>query len=92
MPSPRRTCSDRSLIFPSLNSTRKSPAPRSDELYGFERLEHSLRRHRNGSAAELKRGLLSDLDDYTGGSERDDDLTLLVLRLPEAEADAEAGG
>ena len=54
----------------------------SDELYGFERLEESLRRHGAGSAQGLCDGILADLETYTGGAEREDDLTLLVLRLP----------
>ena len=54
----------------------------SDELYGFERLEESLRRHGDGSAQDLCHGILADLEIYTAGAERDDDLTLLVLRLP----------
>ncbi|MCP4204353.1 MAG: PP2C family protein-serine/threonine phosphatase [bacterium] len=54
----------------------------TDELFGFERLERSLKRHAGGSVQELRRGVLADLDEFTGPGPRDDDLTVLVLRLP----------
>ena len=63
----------------------------SDEPYGFERLEESLARHRNGSAGDLRRGILTDLEAYTGGGERDDDLTLLVLRFPWRDEESSKG-
>jgi hypothetical protein len=56
--------------------------PEGDELFGFERLEHSLQRHAGGSVQELRRGVLADLDEFTGPGPRDDDLTVLVLRMP----------
>ena len=55
----------------------------SDDLYGFERLERSLRRHAGGSVQQLKQGVLDDLEEFTGFGPREDDLTLLVLRLPQ---------
>jgi hypothetical protein len=54
----------------------------SDDLYGFERLERSLRRHAGGSVHDLRRGVLEDLEQFTGAGPREDDLTILVLRLP----------
>ncbi|MDH3745450.1 MAG: PP2C family protein-serine/threonine phosphatase, partial [Acidobacteriota bacterium] len=54
----------------------------SEELFGFERLEQSLRRHAGGSVGSLQRGVLSDLEEFTGAAPRDDDLTVLALRLP----------
>jgi len=54
----------------------------SDEPFGFDRLEDSLRRHAGESVQALRRGVLSDLDEFTGPGPRDDDLTVLALRLP----------
>jgi sigma-B regulation protein RsbU (phosphoserine phosphatase) len=54
----------------------------SDELYGFERLEESLRRHAAGGPRALRDGLLADLDRFTGGAPREDDQTIVVLRVP----------
>ncbi len=56
--------------------------PGSDELFGFDRLERSLRRHAGGSVRELRRGVLADLEEFTGSGPREDDLTVLVLRVP----------
>jgi len=53
-----------------------------DELFGFDRLERSLERHAGGSVQELRRGVLADLDEFTGPGPREDDLTVLVLRIP----------
>jgi hypothetical protein len=54
----------------------------SDELYGFDRLEDSLRRHAAGGPAALRDGVLADLERFTAGAPREDDQTILVLRLP----------
>ena len=56
----------------------------SEELYGFERLEESLRRHAGKSPEALRDGVLADVERFVGRSRREDDLTLLVLRLPAA--------
>ena len=54
----------------------------STDLYGFQRLEESLRRHAGESVDRLRDGVLADLVRFTGPSPREDDQTLLVLRLP----------
>jgi sigma-B regulation protein RsbU (phosphoserine phosphatase) len=54
----------------------------SDELYGFDRLEDSLRRHAAGGPAALRDGVLADLEEFTRGAPREDDQTILALRLP----------
>lgn len=54
---------------------------KSDESYGFERLEKSLARHAAGSVETLQKGVLADLDRFTGAMPREDDLTVLVLRV-----------
>ncbi len=56
---------------------------KSDESYGFERLEASLARHAAGSVEALQRGVLADLDRFIGAMPREDDLTVLVLRVAE---------
>ena len=53
-----------------------------DEIFGFARLEESLRRHAGKSVEGLRDGVLEDVERFTGGGERDDDQTILVLRLP----------
>ncbi len=54
----------------------------SDDLFGFDRLEESLRRHSRGGAAHLKDGVLRDVRRFTGTDTREDDQTILVLKLP----------
>jgi Stage II sporulation protein E (SpoIIE) len=55
-----------------------------DEQFGFDRLEASLRRHAGQGPERVRDGVLADLRDFTGDGPREDDLTLLVLRLPAA--------
>jgi hypothetical protein len=54
----------------------------SEELFGFERLEASLTRHANQSVEGLRDGVLVDVAGFTGPVPREDDQTILVLRLP----------
>ena len=62
----------------------------SQELFGFDRLADSLARHAGRDAEGIRQGVLADLADFVGvGSgaaledvPREDDLTVLVLRLP----------
>lgn len=56
--------------------------PATEELYGFVRLEESLRRHAGRDAPGLRDGILEDVGRFTGGGPQEDDLTVLVLRLP----------
>jgi hypothetical protein len=53
-----------------------------DEPYGFPRLSASLERHAGGSPEALVRGVLEDLAAFAGRAEREDDVTLVALRLP----------
>jgi sigma-B regulation protein RsbU (phosphoserine phosphatase) len=53
-----------------------------DEPYGFDRLEASLARHGRGSVESLRDGVLADVARYTANAPREDDQTILVLRLP----------
>jgi len=53
----------------------------SDELFGFERLEESLRRHAEEDPEGLRDGVLEDVRRFTGPSPREDDQTVVVLRV-----------
>lgn len=54
----------------------------SEELFGFERLEASLGRHASRDVEGLRDGILADVVRFTGPIPREDDQTILVLRLP----------
>jgi Stage II sporulation protein E (SpoIIE) len=54
----------------------------SEEMFGFERLEASLTRYANRSVEGLRDGVLADVARFTGSAPREDDQTILVLRLP----------
>lgn len=54
----------------------------TEEPFGFERLEQSLARHAHRGVEGLRDGVLADVARYTGAIPREDDQTLLVLRLP----------
>ena len=53
-----------------------------DEAFGFPRVAASLGRHAGGSPEALVRGVLADLENFTGGAPREDDVTVVVARLP----------
>ncbi|MGI6853532.1 SpoIIE family protein phosphatase [Mesorhizobium sp. 1B3] len=52
----------------------------SGELFGIERLCESAKRHRNGSAGEIKDGIIADLMTHIGTQKIHDDITLVVMR------------
>jgi len=54
----------------------------SDESFGFERLEQLLAKYAGHGASVLRDAVLRELRLFTGDAPREDDLTLLVLRLP----------
>ncbi len=54
----------------------------SDELFGFERLEQSLKAHARRGVEGIRDGVLGDIARFTSGAPREDDLTVLVLELP----------
>jgi serine phosphatase RsbU (regulator of sigma subunit) len=55
---------------------------RLDEPFGFDRLEQSLARHAHQGVEGLRDGVLEDVGRFTGPIPREDDQTILVLRLP----------
>jgi hypothetical protein len=54
----------------------------SEEMFGFERLEESLARHASRGPEGLRDGVLADVTRFTANAPREDDQTILVLRLP----------
>jgi hypothetical protein len=54
----------------------------SEELFGFERLEESLARHAHLGVDRLRDAVLADVARHTRGAPREDDQTVLVLRVP----------
>jgi hypothetical protein len=60
----------------------EAKSSRSDEMYGFERLEESLARYADRGVEALRDGILADITRFTGNQPREDDQTLLALRLP----------
>ncbi len=54
----------------------------SDEQFGFDRLEASLGRHAALPPMAMRDAVLGDVEAFTGGHPRDDDLTVLVLKIP----------
>ncbi len=54
----------------------------SDEMFGFERLEASLARHVGRGPEATRDGVLADVTRFTANAPREDDQTILVLRLP----------
>ena len=54
----------------------------TDEPFGFERLEEALHRHAAAPVARLRDAVLAEVESFTGPVPREDDFTVLVLRLP----------
>ncbi|HEX4955151.1 MAG TPA: PP2C family protein-serine/threonine phosphatase [Thermoanaerobaculia bacterium] len=54
----------------------------SDELFGFDRLEQSLRTHSHLPVGKLRDAVLADVARHSRHAPREDDQTVLVLRLP----------
>ena len=53
------------------------------EPFGFDRLEESLARHHGKDVESLRDAVLADVRRHTRNAPREDDQTVLVLRLPE---------
>jgi sigma-B regulation protein RsbU (phosphoserine phosphatase) len=54
----------------------------SDDLFGFERLEQSLARHADAGVEQLRDLVLADVAEFARHAPREDDITVLVVRLP----------
>jgi sigma-B regulation protein RsbU (phosphoserine phosphatase) len=72
------------LFSDGLVEARRPSASGAGEEFGFDRLEESLARHAARSVEGLRDGVLGDVQRFTGNSPREDDQTILVLRLPAA--------
>lgn len=53
----------------------------ADQMHGKERLQDSIRRHANKSAADIRDGLLNDLHAFRGSNPQDDDETFVVIKV-----------
>lgn len=53
----------------------------SDTMFGFDRLEQSLRRHAGGGVSALRDGVLADLNEFTSRASQEDDVTIVVARV-----------
>jgi serine phosphatase RsbU (regulator of sigma subunit) len=56
--------------------------PRTDEPFGEERLEASIARLAGGSAAEITDGIFGAVQSFTGRTATEDDVSVIVLRIP----------
>ena len=69
-------------LFLCSDGVVEAHSERFEEPFGFERLEQSLARHVHRGAEGLRDGVLEDVTRFTGQIPREDDQTILVLRLP----------
>ncbi len=54
----------------------------SGDLFGFDRLQASLQRNCQAGPAALRDGVLADMREFTGPGQREDDQTIVVLKVP----------
>ena len=54
----------------------------NDEMFGFDRLEASLAKHVGRGPEGVRDGVLADVARFTANAPREDDQTIVVLRLP----------
>ncbi|HLF56884.1 MAG TPA: PP2C family protein-serine/threonine phosphatase, partial [Thermoanaerobaculia bacterium] len=71
------------LIFLCSDGLVEARREGSDEHFGFERVEQALARAAGNGAGVVRDAMLAELREFTGDAPREDDLTLLVLRLPD---------
>jgi len=70
------------LVFLCSDGLIEARREDSDEYFGFDRLERLLAQWAGHGATVLRDAVLKELRLFTGDAPREDDLTLLVLRLP----------
>jgi len=70
------------LIFLCSDGVIEARAEGSEEHFGFERLEKTLGSLAGHGASVVRDKVLRTLEDFTKGAEREDDLTVLVLKMP----------
>ncbi len=69
-------------VFLCSDGIVEAHAEGSTDLFGFERLEASLSRHHGKDVESLRDAVLADVARHAKGAPRDDDQTVLVLRMP----------
>ncbi len=57
---------------------------RKKEEYGIERLQKTLAIHRQGTAEEIVKKTIEDLDKFMGKAEQHDDITLILVKMEPA--------
>jgi hypothetical protein len=70
------------LLFMFSDGVIEARPENSEEEFGFDRLEASLADYAGASVEGMRDGVLADLERFTGGAPREDDLTVLVLEIP----------
>jgi len=70
------------IIFLCSDGVVEARKEGSDEHFGFDRLEEVLGKFGGHGASVVRDKVLAALDTFTQGAEREDDLTVLVLRMP----------
>ncbi len=68
------------ILFLFSDGLVEARTERGDE-FGFERLERSLARHAGEAVESLRDGVLADIERFTGHHPREDDQTILVLKV-----------
>jgi hypothetical protein len=69
------------ILFLYSDGLVEARTERGDE-FGFERLERSLARQAGKTVEAVRDGVLEDIQRFTGHHPREDDQTILVLRMP----------
>ncbi len=70
------------IIFLCSDGVVEARKEGSDEHFGFDRLERVLADFGGHGASVVRDKVLAALEAFTQGAEREDDLTVLVLRMP----------
>jgi hypothetical protein len=79
---PRSACLDAGdILFLFSDGLVEARTEHGDE-FGFERLERSLARHAGEAVEAVRDGVLADIQRFTGHHPREDDQTILVLKVP----------
>jgi len=65
-------------------------ANRDDEMYGEERLEELLTKHRHATAREIEERVYTSIKDFADGAAQTDDLTMVIVKMTTEAADEDA--
>ena len=76
----RQGWSPGSVILISTDGIREARNPH-DEMFGAERLQAVIREHGTGTAEQIQNALIEALVQFQGEAPREDDITLVVIRL-----------